>query len=310
MSSTDTARAVLHAWLASTDAAAAERAIRACGREPASLLPWLHGVMEGEASASPIADVADEARRRRMLPADSVAVERWLLIRQGLHALDALDADTLGERARALTAAEIADLALADDAALKALAAPGARFRELARIVTGRRWSAGVYHWEPGGIRRSWIAKVPPRDWIGLARTLAKLGGFDRLMVLHVNGRRRSPHLDEASVNACYAALAETLERQPDLRGAAGSSWIRSPDTHRVSPRLAVVNTPVTAGGGFITTIGRAPLDCGVFARSETRRRAYDEGTFVPTIGLMLWPREDLLRWWRAHPPVAPANAA
>lgn len=310
MSCTDAARSALASWLRSGDAAAAADAIDAAGVRRADAPGWLHAVTDDPGSAARIVDLVRAARTRGGMATGSVAIERWLLVQQGVHALDALDRGHFGDGARRLTAAEIASLAQDDASTQKALAAPGPRFREFARIVTGRRWSAGVFHWEDGGIRRSWLAKVPPRDWIGLARALARMGGFDRMMFMHLNGRRASPHLDELSLNRCYAVLAETLERRADLRGIAAASWIRSPDTHRVSPRLAAVNAPVRAGGGFVTTVGRAPLDCGVFARSDTRRAAYDGGSFVPTIGLVLWPREDLLRWWRAHPELAQASAA
>lgn len=47
-----------------------------------------------------------------------------------------------------------------------------------------------------------------------------------------------------------------------------------------------------------------------MFARNETRKRLYEEGMFTPTMGVVLWPRADVLRKWRAHPELAPAEAA
>lgn len=160
--------------------------------------------------------------------------------------------------------------------------------------MTARRFCAGTFHWEECGLRRSWLAKVPSRDWVGLGRVFLKMGGLGPMMFPHLNPRRSSPRIAEPRLSLSLAAFAESIERRPDLRGLAAASWLRSPDTHRVSPRLAAVNAPILADGGFVTTVGRAPED--VFARSATRKRLYEEGTFMPTIGLVLWPRADMLR--------------
>ena len=75
----------------------------------------------------------------------------------------------------------------------------------------------------------------------------------------------------------------------------------RHTDVHSVSPHLAALNAPIVAAGGFVTTIGAAPPDCGVFERSRERGRLYREGVFRPTTGLVIWPRADMLRWWRSY---------
>jgi hypothetical protein len=207
----------------------------------------------------------------------------------------------LDDGACRLTCEAIASLAGNDPRLLTDLDVSNVRFRELAKIVTGRRFCAGLFHWEECGIRRSWLFKVPPRDWVRLAGTLAKMGGPGPVMFLHLNPRRLSPHLCEPDISCSLAVLAESLDRRTDLGGVAAASWIRSPDTHGVSPRLAAVNAPILAGGGFVTTVGAAPVDCGVFDSSRRRRRLYQEGKFTPTIGLVLWPRAAALDWWRGR---------
>lgn len=54
----------------------------------------------------------------------------------------------------------------------------------------------------------------------------------------------------------------------------------------------------------------RAPEDPDEFAEEVRINRLYDEGLFTPTIGLVLWPRADMLRWWRGHPAFAVVEAA
>src|SRR5688500_3109136 len=74
-----------------------------------------------------------------------------------------------------------------------------------------------------------------------------------------------------------------------------------SPSPPRAAPPLAAVTAPIVAAGGFVTTIGAAPPDCGVFERSRERERLYREGRFTPTTGLVIWPRADMLRWWQSY---------
>ena len=54
--------------------------------------------------------------------------------------------------------------------------------------------------------------------------------------------------------------------------------------------------------GGLIVESGPASPDCGVFSRSETRKRLYESKKFKPTHGLVLWPRDAMIAWAAAHP--------
>jgi hypothetical protein len=269
------------------------------GVSPDAARLWLQSVTEEPSSGVCIESLVSAARLSGAIPEGDVSIERWLLVRQGLDAIDSPAMARLADSARRLTCEAIASLSENDPWLQTNLVASNVRFRELAKIVTGRRFCAGLFHWEECGIRRSWLFNVPPRDWMRFARTLVKMGGLGPMMFLHLNPRRLSPHLSEPEISRSLAVIADSLDRRPDLRGVAAASWIRSPDTHRVSPRLAAVNAPILAGGGSVTTVGAAPDDCGVFASSERRRRLHHEGKFTPTIGLVLWPRAAVLDWRR-----------
>lgn len=223
---------------------------------------------------------------------------RTRLVRSALAFLPALDAAPIPDAMRALTCADLTFLA--DPAVASAQFTPGTvRFGEWEKLVTGRRFSAGLFHWEESGIPLSWLPKVPPHDWFALARSLLAARGRRPMIVPHLNPRRGPGHMTEADVHASYRLMAEALLLQPQLRGIAGASWLRSPDTHRVSPHLACINRVILENGGFETTIGPAPADCGVLSRSATRRRLYEAGEFHPTIGLTVWPRDRAVGWWR-----------
>ena len=298
--STELTRARLAAWLRdSENAAVGAEALRRCGYRPSAVAETLHSVTEAPASSSHLVTLIEKAKREAGLPADSAAIERWLLVYAAAAMLSSVRMP-LGKAVLDRTCAEIASLLDDGWATGERLRVTGIRFRELARMATGRRFSAGLFHWDVCGVSRSWLLKVPPRDVPGLVRALAKLRGLGPVMFPHVNPHRRPGHLAEPAISDALAAMAETLESCPALRGLVAASWLRSPDVHRVSPHLAAVNAPILAAGGFVTTIGAAPPDCGVFECSRERARLYREGRFTPTTGLVIWPRTEMLRWWRS----------
>jgi hypothetical protein len=299
----DETRERLQAWLESSAGRRARCAIRSTDMDPQAVAATLHAVTEDPQSAADTVASVERARQCAGLASDDVDIERWLLVRQAVDLLAGAAMERLGGSAMRLTCEEMAALVDEDEATRAMLTASGIRFRELAKLVTGRRFSAGLFHWDVCGVSRSHLARVPPRDLIGLGRALVKLRRFAPLMYPHVNPRRLSAHLEEPWISRSLAVMAETLDRCGELRGFSAASWLWSPETHRVSPRLAAITEPILAGGGFVTTAGPARPDCGVFDRSRRRTQLYQAGLFTPTIGLVLWPREDMLRWWRRQPP-------
>lgn len=297
----ETTRNRLVQWLDGPEAAAARHAIRATGTSPEALSSSLIAITEDPASAAGVVPLVEQARSRGQCAGDSVDIERWLLVRQAIDLLRSERIAMLGEASRRLTCDDLVALLEDDRAARTRLAVAGIRFRENAKMATGRRFSAGLFHWEVCGIRRSWIARVPLRDLAGFGRALLKLGGVGPVMFPHLNPRRQCVRLEEPSISASLAVMAETMERNPELRGFAAASWLRSPDTPRVSPHLAAINAPILASGGFVTTVGPASSDSGVFERSARRKQLYDDGIFTPTVGLVMWARRDMLRWWRSR---------
>lgn len=298
--STELTLARLVAWLSNSESAAVGAgALRRCGYRPSAVAEMLHCVTEAPGSTSHLVVLIERAKREAGLPAASAAIERWLLVYAAAATLSAARRP-LGHTVRNRTCAEIASLLDAAPVTEETLLVTGIRFREFAKMATGRRFSAGLFHWDISGVSRSWLLKVPLRDVAGLVRALAKLRGLGPGMFPHLNPHRPSGHLAEPAISDALAAMAETLESRPDLRGLVAASWLRSPDVHSVSPHLAALNAPIVNAGGFVTTIGAAPPDCGVFERSRERERLYREGRFTPTTGLVIWPRADMLRWWRS----------
>lgn len=179
-------------------------------------------------------------------------------------------------------------------------------FVALAKIATLRRFPAGQMTWEVSGIPRSWLPKVPPQSLPQVARYLVKLGGLGPAFVPHLNAMRKDrAALVERETNRSWYRMAQSLRLQPHIRGLVASSWLHSPDTMRVSPHMTGFSRALLDNGALLIRHHRADLDCGVFYRSPERKKLYEDGQFIPTHGMVIWPRKEMLAWADAHPELA-----
>jgi hypothetical protein len=176
---------------------------------------------------------------------------------------------------------------------------PANRFVQFAKLATLRRWPAGLWDWEESGLPRSWVPRIRPLG--ALLKTVDLVGrrwrGFRPAFFGHLTICRQVHALTPRETMRSYVLIAEALELQPHVNGMILAAWFHSPDTFTVSPHLAWLNDVFLRNGGIVATIGAAAPDCGVFARSPERQQAYDEGRFAPTIGLIVWPREEMIAW-------------
>ena len=109
----------------------------------------------------------------------------------------------------------------------------------------------------------------------------------------------------ERETNRSWYRMAQSMKLQPQIRGLIASSWLHSPDTMRVSPHLAAFSRALLDNGALVIRHHAADPNCGVFYRSPERKKLYEEGQFVPTHGLVIWPRKEMLAWADAHPELA-----
>jgi hypothetical protein len=246
-------------------------------------------------------------KKRLSLGDDDVTLERWLLLQSMKRNLTRVPSLPVPDAVKQLLWDEFAFMSAPDAGSLRHFRYHAPRFATMARQVLLRRFPAGLFNFEESGVSRRWLLRMPWRDLMSVLRmTATAFGGFDSMLVPHLNARRKSPWLTETAANRSYYLMAETLETQPHLRGIAGSSWFRSPTIVEVAPHLAWVNRVFLENGGFITTVGPADENSGVFFKCPRRRAMYEAGTFRPLLGLALWPRDAVLAWKRAHPEFAP----
>lgn len=181
---------------------------------------------------------------------------------------------------------------------------PDTRFVALCKMATLRRFAAGQFDWENSGLPRSWLPRVRPRS--SLIRLLSMIGrewhGFGPAFFVHMPVTHPVHALFEREALKAYYRMARSMALQPRVKGLIASSWLHSPATFEISPHLAWLNRLFREHGALIATMGAASPDSGVLAQSAQRQRAFDEGRFKPTIGLVVWARRDVLAWAAQHP--------
>ena len=238
-------------------------------------------------------------------PSD-VTLERWLLLHAMRESAPRVATAPVADTVKRLLCDEWDYIVTPDPGLLRHFRQDHPRFVAMAKMALLRRFPAGLFHWEVGGIERRWLLRMPWRDLPRVLRAVTAMKGFDRMLMPHLNARRKSPWLTETAANRSYYLMAQALERMPAMRGICAASWFRSPAIVEVAPHLAWVNRVFVDNGGVVTTVGPADANSGVFANNPQRRALYEAGKFRPLVGLNIWPREAALAWMHAHPEYGP----
>jgi hypothetical protein len=295
-----------------------QRARDAWSRALAS--PELEAVGRALAGAAIAADecvhesttITEAPRTRRRLAAirDAIAhpvaelprgsFERFVLAHAVLRSAEKLESATVAPAVKRLAWSGLQRFA--DDRT--ALDLSDNRFVALCKIATVRRFPAGQFDWEPSGLPRSWVGRIRPLP--ALVRVLSMVTlewrAFRPAFFIHLAVTYPVRALLEREALKSYYRMARSMALQPDVHGVIASSWLHSPDTFAISPHLAWLNKVFAENGALIATMGPAEPDCGVLAQSVERQRAFAEGRFKPTLGLIVWPRRNVLAWAAAHP--------
>ena len=97
---------------------------------------------------------------------------------------------------------------------------------------------------------------------------------------------------------ATYHRLAELLELNPRMKGWVSASWFLDPALEDVSPHLGYLRKVPLEGGAALLFVCRHPDgSSGALSKSETRRRLFAEGKYVPATYMRIWPRAAVLAW-------------
>jgi hypothetical protein len=259
---------------------------------------YVADVTERAETLQPLVSIKADLERHGVDLTDA-AFERYVLTAAALRSLDALGTAAVSDAVKALCCEAYAKF----PERRRRLDLRHHSFVELSKIATLRRFPAGQFDWEPSGLPRSWIPKIRPMRALG--RTLQLLAtrtrAFGPAFFVHMGTGGKNYVLLEREAERSYYRMAQSLALQPHTIGLIASSWLHSPDTFAISPHLAWLNRVFTENGAVLATMGPADPGCGVLHRSPERQRAYEEGRLKPTLGLVIWPRDEMMAWARRH---------
>jgi hypothetical protein len=131
----------------------------------------------------------------------------------------------------------------------------------------------------------------------GLFFIAFQVGGFKQLYQGHLYLRGLADYNSDEWDRA-YRRLADLLKIEAPVKGYFGYGWYFDPQIETISPRLAYKRRRIEDNGGRIFYIGSTPEDIeDATLKSPTRSRLYEEGKYIPTRYMFVWPRRQLIDW-------------
>lgn len=231
----------------------------------------------------------------------SALIQRYLLMQSAIGTLDQVDDIVVHPGVKRLICNEFQYFSRSPARESALFTLDSYSFWAFCKIALLRRFPAGQYQWEPSAFPKSFFVKLPVRTMPSVAFFIAtQMKGFAPYIEPHMPAR--SVLLIEKESDKAWYRMARSVEANPSLKGLVAFSWLHSSDTYRISPHLSFVNKPFVESGAIITTIGFADQKSGFLEGSEQRKKLYESGDFKPTEGVVIWSREQMIRWAKAHP--------
>ncbi|HEY7791463.1 MAG TPA: hypothetical protein VIC33_13165 [Vicinamibacterales bacterium] len=303
------ARQACLAALAAEPLARAERLIAAAGWTGARRGPLVEAACRGHVPE--LFQLRDAVNRQLGAAPSLCLTERVLVLHTALDHLAGIPGLRVDDSVKQLFCRDI--ICYADpervDEAMSSCAGPN--FASRLKVASLRRFPAGQTEWEVSGFPRSWLARIALRDLPRTVRFLAtRVKGFGPLLVGHMSVRRRQPFLTARGARLATYRAALVLDRQPEIRGLMGVSWLHSRETFRISPHLAFMNQAAEEMRGFYVDLGAAPEVDGFLEGNRRRAELYRLGAFKPTLAAIVCPREQVLDWMRENRHLEGAGAS
>lgn len=263
-----------------------------------SLLPDAAAAADLELPARRLAPVGDEVVARHGAAGRSafaaafvaeLALERAAALpSSGLpQSVLALYPPTFARLAKYLTSADLAHYWIGDDPFLKDL-----------RIASGLSLPCGAQDVDlvaavsPGSAVKSMVLhRAFASGWRALTT------GGPPWYRIHTDGRFLDD-FNEAGWDRCYVRIADLLRRDPRVKGIVGTSWFYDPQILKVSPRLAYLQVRPLQNGAFMLPHGPGAIHTErATSKSETRKKLYEAGEYLPVCCSIVWPRAALVAW-------------
>jgi hypothetical protein len=162
----------------------------------------------------------------------------------------------------------------------------------------------------PTGVRKIHLGSLPAREFLfkggclqflrGVALIVYELGGVKPVYHGHLDSHDPDS-IAEFSFDGWirhYKIVAEMLEMNKEIKGLIGRSWYYDPQLKKVSPELSYLGEMVTENGGKLFYVGsNSEAVKNATLMSTNRSRLYNEGEYLPTDYMVVWPRKRLIKW-------------
>jgi len=181
--------------------------------------------------------------------------------------------------------------------------------KELA-LCTCRLIPAGAAKIHLDGLCRRYLLRRSANQRLRFLCLLLNLRGFKPLYHIHLDSRDRKAmrQFNHQGWVEFLRRVAVLLRIHPSVKGICGESWFFDPQVAHITPKLAFLTKLVTDGGGSLFPQG--PCDHKAIRRATfmapDRQRLYQQGKYVPTQYLAVWPRRQLLAWATANTTAQP----
>jgi hypothetical protein len=175
------------------------------------------------------------------------------------------------------------------------------KFRKDLALCSLRLIPTGAQKIHLSGIPKGFLLKAGlPQLLKGTTFIIRHLGGFSPLFEMHTDSNDPDLMADfnQEGWIRFYRRISDILKIYPHVKGVFGSSWFFDPVLENISPRLVYLRTIATNNGGRLFRIGsNAQSIKDATLKSQARRKLYQEGKYMPTSYLLIWPRKDLIAW-------------
>jgi len=151
------------------------------------------------------------------------------------------------------------------------------------------------------GVGRSVLWKGGWSAFMGRLALFFRTRGFRPFFEIHAH-KFYMAEFNEAGRNECYRCCADLYEHYPTARGMIAGSWFYDPAVATVSPHLSYLREVPEKGGAHVLFMSfDEAARSNALAKSATRRRCYEAGTYRPAAYTLVWPRARHQDWAQRH---------
>ncbi len=152
--------------------------------------------------------------------------------------------------------------------------------------------------WPHSGISVRPLLRAGPA---ALARQYLACGGRKPFLEGHTHDPMAKAYWNEAGWGEALRLAALAIPTLPQARGIFGSAWFYDPVILEISPRVRFAQDLQLGKGAWQVKSGSNPdTIANATATSPTRRKLFEEGSYLPTDYMVIWSRSALLKAYGA----------